>query len=108
LAKRLQRFIQVLEELNAWPVEFNLFDDTTNRKLASSLSLEIVHALAAPQSGIHEACQTFALCYLAMALCHHRDSLRERPLFTGRLNSSFSKLDNRSVSHGTYKGRCAQ
>src|ERR1700722_9730141 len=91
-------FIQVLEELNAWPVEFNLFDDSTNGKLAPSFSLEIVHGLAAPQSGIHEACQTFALCYLAIALCHHRDSPREQSLFVAGLNSSFGKLDDRSVA----------
>jgi hypothetical protein len=91
-------FIQVLEELNTWPVEFNLFDDSTKGKLALSFSLEIVHALAAPQSGIHEACQTYALCYLAIALCHHRDSPRERSLFVGGLNSSFRELDDRSVA----------
>ena len=91
-------FIQVLEELNSWPVELNLFDDSTNEKLVPPFSLEIVHALATPQSGIHEACQTYALCYLAIALCHHRDSLRERCLFVGGLNSSFRKLDDRNVA----------
>jgi hypothetical protein len=91
-------FIQALEELNAWPVELNLFDDSSNEKLAPSFSLEIVHALAAPQSGIHEACQTYALCYLAIALCHRRDSPREQCLFVGGLNSSFRKLDDRSVA----------
>jgi hypothetical protein len=91
-------FIQVLEELNAWSVEINLFGDNTNVKLAPSSSLEIIHALAAPQSGIHEACQTYALCYLAIALYHHRDSPRERSLFVGRFNSSFRKLDDRSVA----------
>ena len=90
-------FIQVMEELNAWPVEFNLFDDSTNGKLAPSFSLQIVHALAAPQSGIHEACQTFTLFYLVIALCHHRDSPRERSLFVRGLNSSFGKLDDHSV-----------
>jgi hypothetical protein len=91
-------FIQVLEELNAWPVELNLFGDSMNGKLAPSFSLQIVHALAAPQSGIHEACQTFALCYLATALCHHRDSPRERSLLARGLNNSFGKLNDRSVA----------
>jgi hypothetical protein len=91
-------FIQVLDELNSWPVELDLFDDSSNGKLAPPFSLEIVHALAAPQSGIHEACQTYALCYLAIALCRHRDSPRERCLFVGGLNSSFRKLDDRNVA----------
>ena len=91
-------FIQVMEELNAWPVELSLFDDSTNGKLAPSFSFQIVRALAAPQSGIHEACQTFALCYLAIALCHHRDSPRERSLFVRSLNNTFGKLGDRSVA----------
>lgn len=91
-------FIQVMEELNAWPVELSLFDDSTNGKLAPSFSFQIVRALAAPESGIHEACQTFALCYLAIALCHHRDSPRERSLFVRSLNNAFGKLGDRSVA----------
>ena len=91
-------FIQVLEELNTWPAGFNLSYDSTNGKLAPSFSLEIVHALAAPQSGIHEACQTYALCYLAVAFYHHRDLPRQRRLFVEGINSSFHKLDDRSVT----------
>ena len=91
-------FYGVLEELNAWSLDSCAFNNGAKRKLELSLSSDIVHALAIPQSGIHEACQVYTMLYLVIALYHHRGSPREGSLLISEVNSSFTKLDDRSIA----------